>query len=46
MKLTDTTKPQSRNYQCNKCKKVTSHIYMYDDNICYSCYDKIEEVEA
>lgn len=45
MKLTDRTTPQARDNQCDKCRKVTSNIYMYDENICYDCYDKIEDVE-
>ena len=43
MKLTNRTTPQARNYQCNKCKGIFSHINMYDDNICYECHDKEEE---
>ena len=40
MRLTNRTTPQARNYQCDKCKKVCGHIEMYDDKICYDCYDK------
>lgn len=40
MKLTNRTTPQARNYQCNKCKAIKCHIDMYNDNICYDCFDK------
>ena len=40
MKLTNRTTPQARNYQCDKCKFIKCHRDMYDDNICYDCYDK------
>ena len=43
MKLTNSTEPQARNYQCNKCKRITTHKNMYDDNLCYECYDKEEK---
>ena len=39
MKLTNNTTPQARNYQCDKCKSIHCHKNMYDDNICYECYD-------
>ena len=42
MKLTNRTTPQARNYQCNKCKHVTYHANMYDDEICNSCKDDEE----
>lgn len=40
MKLTMRTIPQARNYQCDKCKSICCHKDMYDDNICYDCWDK------
>lgn len=40
MKLTKNTIPQARNYQCDDCKCITSHKRMYDDSICYNCWDK------
>lgn len=43
MKLTNRTTPQARNYQCDKCKRITNHRSMYDENICYDCYDEAEE---
>ena len=43
MKLTNKTTPQAKNYQCDKCKEVLSHKNMYDDKICYECFDKSEE---
>ena len=43
MKLTNRTIPQAKNYQCDKCKDILCHRDMYDDKICYSCYDKEEE---
>lgn len=45
MKLTNRTTPQARNYQCDKCKRITTHINMYDDKICEDCYDKEQEKE-
>jgi len=42
MKLTNKTTPQAKNYQCDKCKAVKCHRDMYDDKICYECYDKYE----
>lgn len=42
MKLTNKTIPQARNYQCNKCKGIFCHKDMYDNNICYDCWDKEE----
>jgi len=43
MKLTNRTTPQARNYQCDRCKSFLCHRDMYDDNICYECYDKSKE---
>ena len=40
MKLTNKTTPQARNYQCDKCKRITNHKEMYDDNLCYDCENK------
>ena len=40
MKLTNRTTPQAKNHQCNICKRIFSHINMYDINICYNCFDK------
>lgn len=40
MKLTKNTTPQARNYQCNKCKCITSHKEMYDKDLCYDCWKK------
>lgn len=40
MKLTNRTTPQAKNYQCNKCKDIVCHKNMYDDNICYSCWEE------
>ena len=42
MILTKRTTPQARNYQCNKCKRVTNHKNMYDDSLCYDCNDEVE----
>ena len=39
MKLTKTTTPQAKNYQCDKCKAIKSHSNMYNDNYCYDCVD-------
>ena len=39
MKLTIRTTPQARNYQCDKCKSICCHKDMYDDKICYNCWD-------
>ena len=41
MKLTSNTTPQARNYQCNKCKRITTHKNMYDDNICEDCFEEV-----
>ena len=43
MKLTNRTTPQARNYQCDKCKRIYCHKDMYDNNLCYSCWDKQKE---
>ena len=43
MKLTKRTTPQARDYQCNKCKSICCHRDMYNDSICYDCYDKDSE---
>ena len=40
MKLTNNTMPPIRNYQCDKCKSICCHKDMYDDKICYICWDK------
>lgn len=40
MKLTNKTTPQARNYQCDKCESILCHKDMFDDDICYGCYDK------
>jgi len=40
MKLTNRTTPQARNYQCDKCKKIRCHKDMYNEKLCYSCWDK------
>ena len=40
MKLTNKTTPQAKNYQCDKCKEIVTHREMYDDEICYDCYEK------
>ena len=45
MKLTNNTTPQARNYQCDKCKRVTTHQEMYNDELCYDCHDKGEDLE-
>ena len=29
-------------YKCDKCGSRHKHIDMYDDNICYDCYDKVK----
>lgn len=47
MKLTNRTTPQALNYQCDVCGAIKCHKDMYDDKICYDCYDKREiEVEV
>jgi len=49
MKLTNRTTPQAINYQCDKCNAIRCHANMYDENLCYNCWDiknirkKIEE---
>lgn len=43
MKLTNNTTPQARNYQCDKCKEINKHIDMYDEGLCYECWDKDQE---
>jgi len=43
MKLTNNTTPQARNHQCDKCKSIKCHKDMYDDKICYDCWDKENE---
>lgn len=43
MKLTNRTTPQARNYQCDKCKRITTHKNMYDEKSCYDCQDKIDK---
>lgn len=43
MKLTNNTTPQARNHQCDECKAICCHKDMYDENICYSCWDKKDE---
>lgn len=43
MKLTNKTTPQARNYQCDKCKAICCHRDMYNEEICYDCYDKEQE---
>lgn len=45
MKLTNRTTPQARNYQCDKCNDINSHKDMYDDKICYDCWDKEEDLK-
>ena len=40
MKLTKHTIPQARNYQCDRCKAIRCHKDMYNDDICYECFDK------
>ena len=42
MKLTNNTTPQAKNYQCNKCKKITCHKNMFDDIVCYDCMEDKE----
>ena len=42
MKLTNRTTPQAMNYLCDKCKAIKRHRDMYDDKICYNCWDKEE----
>lgn len=39
MKLTKNTTPQARDYQCNKCKRITNHANMHDKDLCYNCFD-------
>ncbi len=43
MKLTNTTTPQARNYQCDKCKAVMNHKSMVDDSICCYCEKEIDK---
>ena len=45
MKLTKNTTPQARNFQCDKCKSIRCHRDMYDDEICYDCYDNQDKSE-
>jgi hypothetical protein len=45
MKLTKHTIPQARNYQCNKCKSIHCHKDMYDEDICYECFDEMTEIK-
>lgn len=44
MKLTNRTTPQAKNYMCDKCKRITTHKGMYDDNWCYDCYDETKKL--
>ena len=46
MKLTNRTIPQARNYQCDICKRIFCHKDMYDEKICYNCWDEQQELEA
>lgn len=43
MKLTKNTIPQARDYQCGKCKGIRCHKDMYDDDLCYDCWSKLED---
>jgi len=43
MKLTKSTIPQARNYQCDKCKYIFCHKDMVNEKICYNCYDLEKE---
>ena len=40
MKQKNKTRPQSGYYQCEKCKSTRGHSDMYDEDICYKCYDE------
>ena len=31
---------ESLNYKCDKCGGYRKHKDMYDENICYECWDK------
>jgi len=44
MKLTERTTPQAKNYQCDKCKAIKCHKNMYNDDLCYNCYDETQEL--
>lgn len=46
MKLTNNTTPQAKNHQCDKCKSIKCHRDMYDDKICYDCWDKMETTSS
>ena len=36
-------KEQILNYKCDSCHSFRTHKDMFDENICYGCYDKREE---
>lgn len=36
-------KIDSLNYKCDKCKGYRKHIDMYDEFVCYDCWDKETE---
>lgn len=43
MKLTKNTTPQAKDHQCDRCKSINAHIDMYDESLCYDCWDKDQE---
>ena len=45
MKLTNRTTPQAENHQCDKCKEIFCHKEMYDESLCYECFDEKEKQE-
>jgi rRNA maturation endonuclease Nob1 len=40
------TKEQSYNYRCDICKNFHRHKDMYDEKICYDCYDHKAEIRV
>ena len=46
MKLTNRTTPQARNHMCDVCRTLLCHKDMYDEKICYDCWDKKQEAQG
>lgn len=42
MKLTKYTDPQAKDYMCDECKILKSHINMHNDKICYNCFLEVD----
>jgi hypothetical protein len=39
-------KEDSLNYRCDKCGNYITHKDMFDNRICYNCYDKLKVIEV